>query len=77
MNEMYNLGKKLFPICRSITGQGTLKTLKIIKNEIPNLKIKSIKSKKMINKYNIMKRNTLEYIAANEKAIMFEINKRK
>ena len=40
-------------------------------------KIKSIKSKKMINKYNIMRRNTLEYIAANEKAIMFEINKRK
>ena len=31
----------------------------------------------MINKYNIMRRNTLEYIAANEKAIMFEINKRK
>ena len=39
--------------------------------------IKSTKSKKMINKYNIMRRNTLEYIAANEKAIMFEINKRK
>ena len=40
-------------------------------------KIKSTKSKKNINKYNIMRRNTLEYIAANEKAIMFEINKRK
>ena len=39
--------------------------------------IKSTKSKRMINKYNIMRRNTLEYIAANEKAIMFEINKRK
>ena len=40
-------------------------------------KIKCTKSKRMINKYNIMRRNTLEYIAANEKAIMFEINKRK
>ena len=39
--------------------------------------IKSTKSKRMINKYNIIRRNTLEYIAANEKAIMFEINKRK
>ena len=40
-------------------------------------KIKSTKSKKIINKYNIMRRNTLEYIATNEKAIMSEINKRK
>ena len=44
MRYFIKLGKKLFPICRSITGQGTLKTLKIIKNEIPNLKIKSVKS---------------------------------
>ena len=37
--------------------------------------IKSTKSKKMINKYNIMRKNTLEYIVANEKAIMKELSK--
>ena len=45
MKKYYNLGKKkLFPICRSITGPGTRKTLKIIKNHFPKLKIKKIKS---------------------------------
>ena len=40
-------------------------------------KIKSTKSDKMINKYNIMRKNTLEYIVANEKAVMSELSKRK
>ena len=40
-------------------------------------KMKSIKSKKMINKYNIMRKNTLEYIVANEKAIVSELSKSK
>ena len=45
MKKYYNLGKKkLFPICRSITGPGTRETLKIIKNQFPKLKIKKIKS---------------------------------
>ena len=39
--------------------------------------IKSTKSKKMINKYNIMRKNTLKYIVANEKAIVSELSKRK
>ena len=39
--------------------------------------IKSTKSSKMINKYNIMRKNTLEYIVANEKAIVSELSKRK
>ena len=30
-NEMYDLVEDLFPICRSITGDGVRKTLKIIK----------------------------------------------
>ena len=43
MKKYYNLGKKkLFPICRSITGPGTRKTLKIIKNQFPKLKIKKL-----------------------------------
>jgi aminopeptidase-like protein len=45
MKKYYNLGKHaLFPICRSITGSGVRKTLKIIQKEFPGLKIKSIKS---------------------------------
>ena len=45
VKKYYNLGKNiLFPICRSITGKGTLKTLKLIKKEFKDLKIKKIKS---------------------------------
>ena len=45
IKKYYNIGKKeLFPICRSLTGSGTLKTLKIIKKKFPKIKIKSIKS---------------------------------
>ena len=40
IKKYYNLAKDiLFPICRSITGKGTVKTLKIIKKEFPKLKI--------------------------------------
>ena len=38
---MYSLIKKLYPICRSITGKGALKTLNIIK-EIVDINIKSV-----------------------------------
>ena len=41
----YNLAKNdLFPICRSITGDGIRKSLSIIKQEFPELKILKIKS---------------------------------
>ena len=44
-NKFYDLAKnKLFRLNRSITGKGTLKTLKIIKNYFPELKIKSFYS---------------------------------
>ncbi len=43
-NTMYNFAKKLFPICRSITGDGVRKTLDYIKDEIGELKIYEIKS---------------------------------
>jgi aminopeptidase-like protein len=33
--ELYELAKRLFPICRSITGDGVRETLKIIGNHIP------------------------------------------
>lgn len=38
----YILAKELFPICRSITGDGVRKTLKILKREIPELTINEI-----------------------------------
>jgi len=41
--KMYRLAKELFPICRSITGDGVRKTLHIIKKEIP-LKICEVPS---------------------------------
>ena len=45
VKKFYNLAKKdLFPLCRSITGKGTLKTLNIIKENFNELKIKNIKS---------------------------------
>ena len=44
MKNLIKIGKELFPICRSLTGSGNLKTLKILKREIPKLNIKKIKS---------------------------------
>ena len=37
--------------------------------------IQSTSSDKIINKYNIMRDNTLKYIVANEKTITLELNK--
>jgi aminopeptidase-like protein len=45
INKYYKLAKNiLFPICRSITGQGIKKTLSIIKRQFPKLKIVKIKA---------------------------------
>ena len=49
IKKFYNLGKKvLYPICRSITGSGQKKTLRIIKKEFPSLHIKKIRSGKKV-----------------------------
>jgi len=54
MKKYYNLGKhRLFPICRSITGSGVRKTLKIIQKEFPKLKIKNIKSGTKVFDWNV------------------------
>lgn len=42
--EMYDWAKQLFPICRSITGEGVRQTLNFIKNIVPDLQIKEVKS---------------------------------
>ena len=54
MKKIYNIGKSLlYPINRSLTGQGVRKTLKIIKKEIPKLQIKSIKSGTKVFDWNV------------------------
>ena len=48
IEEYIEIGKKLYPICRSLTGNGNRKTLKILKKKIKNLKILEIPSGKKI-----------------------------
>ena len=43
-NEMYQLSTELFPICRSITGNGVRKTFEIIKRHLPKLKTYEVES---------------------------------
>ena len=42
--SIYSLIKKLWPLNRSITGDGLRESLSIIKDKIPEMQIKSIKS---------------------------------
>ena len=42
--EIYNFAKKLWPINRSLTGNGVRKTLSLIKQELPDLKLLKLKS---------------------------------
>jgi aminopeptidase-like protein len=43
-NAMHNLIRRLFPICRSITGDGTRETLAILREHLPELKIYDVPS---------------------------------
>lgn len=43
-NKMYALAAELFPLCRSITGDGTRATLKRIQQEIPQMKVYEVPS---------------------------------
>ncbi len=42
--EMYRFAEKLFPIGRSLTGEGVRETLRLIKEQVPELEIKSVPS---------------------------------
>ena len=53
MKKYYNIAKKLFPLNRSLTGEGVRKTLNIIKREFPRLQLKKIKSGKKVFDWNI------------------------
>ena len=53
-NKYYNFGKNiLYPICRSLTGAGTKKTLRLIKKNFPKLKIRKVKSKTKVFDWNV------------------------
>jgi len=43
-DEMYALCRELFPICRSLTGDGFRQSLAILKTHIPNLKVFEVPS---------------------------------
>ena len=54
IKKFYNIAKtKLFPITRSLTGNGVKKTLKIMQKEFPKLKIKKFKSGTKVFDWNI------------------------
>ena len=79
IKKYYLIGKKdLFPLCRSLTGRDTLKTLRILKKHCKNFKILSDKSKKKVfdwtipPEWNIKKAYVLD--KNNQKIIDFEKN---
>ena len=43
-NDIYNLCEQLYPIMRSLTGDGNRETLKILQNIVPSLKIHEVQS---------------------------------
>ena len=43
-NRMYSIASELFPLCRSITGEGTRATLRRIQQEIPQMSIQEVQS---------------------------------
>lgn len=78
INRFYELGKKLFPINRSITGKGTLKSLKLISKNFKKFKIKKIQSGKKVFDWKIPPEWNVEeaYILDknNQKIIDFKSN---
>ena len=53
--DLYRWATDLFPIARSITGEGTRQTLNYVKNLLPDLKIHEIKSGKTVLDWTIPK----------------------
>jgi len=43
-DELFGLAQRLFPICRSITGDGFRESLKILQQHLPDLKVHEVKS---------------------------------
>ena len=78
IEEIYNLGKfNLFPICRSLTGLGNLKTLKIIKKKFKILKIKKFKCGTKVFDWKIPKEWKIKnaYVLDKNKKKIIDFNK--
>ena len=46
LDKIFKIGKKLFPLCRSITGPGIFQSLKSLKTFNQNITSKKVKSGK-------------------------------
>ena len=75
---MYDWARDLFPICRSITGDGVRETLYYFQNIIPELEIKSVKTGEKYGDWEVPKEWNVEdaYIldSNNKKIIDFKSN---
>ena len=81
MNEgkaMYQLASELFPIGRSLTGEGVRKTLQILKRELPDMQIHEVPSGTQVFDWTIPKEWAVRkaYIEDEEgnKIIDYEVN---
>ena len=54
-NKIYNLAKRLWPINRSITGNGVRDTLKILREICPKMKIIEVPSGKKVFDWKVPK----------------------
>ena len=76
--NIFNFSKEIFPICRSLTGAGNRKTLKLIKRKIPKLKIYEIKSGSKVFDWKVPKewniKNAYVIGPENKKIIDFQKN---
>ena len=76
--NIFNFSKEIFPICRSLTGAGNRKTLKLIKRKIPKLKIYEIKSGSKVFDWKVPKewniKNAYVIGPENKKVIDFQKN---
>ncbi len=76
--KIYKLVEDLFPICRSITGNGVRETFQIIKSHLPNLKIHEVPSGEKCfdwiipNEWNV--KDAYIKNEAGEKVVDFKIN---
>lgn len=55
----YEIAKKLFPICRSITGNGFRQSLAILKEELPEINVFEVPSGTEVFDWTVLKSGTV------------------
>ena len=58
--EMYKLAERMFPICRSITGNGFRASLQIIREQIPEIKVEEVPSGTQVFDWTVPKEWNIE-----------------